>query len=132
MCIRDSGRTFQESLQKALRGLEIGVDGFTEVLDYRRSDPHTVLKQELGVPGPQRIWFVAEAFRLGYSVETLYELTKIDPWFLAQIEELVQIAGEARAQGLAALHDRERLYALKRKGFSDSRLATLTLSLIHI
>jgi carbamoyl-phosphate synthase large subunit len=120
------GRTFQESLQKALRGLEIGVDGFTEVLDYRRSDPHTVLKQELGVPGPQRIWFVAEAFRLGYSVETLYELTKIDPWFLAQIEELVQIAGEARAQGLAALHDRERLYALKRKGFSDSRLATLT------
>ncbi|CDH46246.1 carbamoyl-phosphate synthase large subunit [Candidatus Contendibacter odensensis] len=120
------GRTFQESMQKALRGLEIGVDGFTEVLDHRRSDPHTILKQELGVPGPQRIWFVAEAFRLGYSVETLYELTKIDPWFLAQIEELVQIAGEARTQGLAALHDRDRLYALKRKGFSDSRLATLT------
>ena len=120
------GRTFQESMQKALRGLEIGVDGFTEILDHRRSDAHTVLKQELGVPGPQRIWFVAEAFRLGYSVETLYELTKIDPWFLAQIEELVQIAGEARTQGLAALHDRDRLYALKRKGFSDSRLATLT------
>ena len=120
------GRIFQESMQKALRGLEIGVDGFTEVLDHRRSDPHTILKQELGVPGPQRIWFVAEAFRLGYSVETLYELTKIDPWFLAQIEELVQIAGEARTQGLAALHDRDRLYALKRKGFSDSRLATLT------
>ena len=120
------GRTFQESVQKALRGLEIGTDGFNEVLDRTHSDPHLVLKQELGVPGPRRLWFVAEAFRLGYSVETLYELTWIDPWFLAQIEELVQIAGAVRAQGLAALHDRDRLYFLKRQGFSDSRLATLT------
>ena len=120
------GRTFQESLQKALRGLEIGTDGFNEVLDRTHSDPHLVLKQELGVPGPRRLWFVAEAFRLGYSVETLYELTWIDPWFLAQIEELVQIAGAVRSQGLAALHDRDRLYFLKRQGFSDSRLATLT------
>ena len=120
------GRTFQESLHKALRGLEIGVDGFTEVLDHRRLDAQTVLKHELGVPGPQRIWFVAEAFRLGYSVETLYEQTRIDPWFLAQIEELVVTAGQARAQGLAGLHQRDWLYALKRKGFSDSRLATLT------
>ena len=120
------GRTFQESVQKALRGLEIGTDGFSEVLDRTHSDPHLVLKQELGVPGPRRLWFVAEAFRLGYSVETLYELTRIDPWFLAQIEELVQIAGAVRAQGLAALRDRDRLYFLKRKGFSDSRLATLT------
>ncbi len=119
------GRTFQESLQKALRGLEIGTDGFNEVLDRTHSDPHLVLKQELGVPGPRRLWFVAEAFRLGYSVETLYDLTWIDPWFLAQIEELVQTAGEVRAQGLAALRDRDRLYSLKRKGFSDSRLATL-------
>ena len=120
------GRTFQESLQKALRGLEIGTDGFNEVLDRTHSDPHLVLKQELGVPGPRRLWFVAEAFRLGYSVETLYELTWIDPWFLAQIEELVQIAGAVRSQGLAALHNRDRLYFLKRQGFSDSRLATLT------
>ena len=97
------GRTFQESIQKALRGLEIGVDGFTEVLDAGHPDPHTLLKQELGVPGPRRLWFVAEAFRLGYSVESLYELTWIDPWFLAQIEELVQIAGEVRAAGLTAL-----------------------------
>ena len=120
------GRTFQESIHKALRGLEIGVDGFSEVLDRHAADSHTVLKQELGVPGPRRLWYVAEAFRLGYSVETLYELTWIDPWFLAQIEELVQIAGETRTLGLAALRDRERLYFLKRKGFSDSRLATLT------
>ena len=120
------GRTFQESIQKALRGLEIGVDGLTEILDQHRPDPHSVLKQELGVPGPQRLWYVAEAFRLGYSIETLHELTWIDPWFLAQIEELVQIAGETRTQGLAGLRVRDRLYFLKRKGFSDSRLATLT------
>ncbi len=120
------GRTFQESLQKALRGLEIGVDGLTEILDRHRPDPHSVLKQELGVPGPQRLWYVAEAFRLGYSIETLHELTWIDPWFLAQIEELVQIAGETRTQGLAGLQARDRLYFLKRKGFSDSRLATLS------
>jgi carbamoyl-phosphate synthase large subunit len=85
-----------------------------------------LLKQELGVPGPRRLWYVAEAFRLGYSVEALHELTWIDPWFLAQIEELVHIAGETRALGPAALHNRERLYFLKRKGFSDSRLAALT------
>ncbi|QQS54620.1 MAG: carbamoyl-phosphate synthase large subunit [Candidatus Competibacteraceae bacterium] len=119
------GRTFQESLHKALRGLEIGVDGFNEILDHQHPDPHIELKHELGMPGPQRLWFVAEAFRLGYSVEALYELTWIDPWFLTQIEELVQIAGEVRALGAAALQDRERLYFLKRKGFSDSRLATL-------
>ncbi len=120
------GRTFQESIQKALRGLEIGVDGFTEILDRTQANPNTILKHELGVPGARRLWFVAEAFRLGYSIETLYELTWIDPWFLAQIEELVQIAGETRLQGLAGLQQRERLYFLKRKGFSDSRLATLT------
>jgi len=120
------GRTFQESIQKALRGLEIGVDGFTEILDQHRPDPHIALKHELGVPGPRRLWFVAEALRMGYSVEALYELTWIDPWFLVQIEELVQIASETRAQGLAGLQNRERLYFLKRKGFSDSRLATLT------
>jgi carbamoyl-phosphate synthase large subunit len=119
------GRTFQESVQKALRGLEIGTDGLSEVLDTGCPDPHTVIKYELGMPGPWRLWFVAEAFRLGYSVETLYELTRIDPWFLAQIEELVQLAGETRALGPAALRERERLYFLKRKGFSDSRLATL-------
>ncbi|HRF43366.1 MAG TPA: carbamoyl-phosphate synthase large subunit [Candidatus Competibacteraceae bacterium] len=119
------GRTFQESLQKALRGLEIGVDGFNEILDSNLANPHTILKQELGVPGARRLWYVAEAFRLGYSVETLYELTWIDPWFLTQIEELVRLAGEVRAAGLAALHDRERLYFLKRKGFADSRLAAL-------
>jgi carbamoyl-phosphate synthase large subunit len=120
------GRTFQESLQKALRSLEIGSDGFDAVLDPGNPDPNTILKQELGVPGPQRLWFVAEAFQRGYSLDILYEMTKIDPWFLLQIEELVQIADETRILGSAALRDRNRLFSLKRKGFSDSRLAVLT------
>ncbi len=120
------GRTFQESLQKALRSLEIGSDGFDEVLDPGNPDPNTILKQELGVPGPQRLWFVAEAFQRGYSLNILYEITRIDPWFLLQIEELVQIADETRTLGPAALRDRNRLFFLKRKGFSDSRLAVLT------
>jgi len=120
------GHTFQESLQKALRGLEIGTDGFNEVLDTAHPDPDALLKQELGMPGPRRLWYVAEAFRLGYAIESLYELTAIDPWFLTQIADLVQIAGETRTLGPITLQNRERLYFLKRKGFSDSRLATLT------
>ncbi|TCO82973.1 carbamoyl-phosphate synthase large subunit [Plasticicumulans lactativorans] len=120
------GRTFQESVQKALRGLEIGTDGFNPALDPHDPDAHTRLKQELGVPGAQRIWFVADAFRLGYSVDQVYELTRIDPWFLVQIEELVQLAADVGRHGVAALRDRRRLRLLKRKGFSDSRLATLT------
>jgi len=119
------GRTFQESIQKALRGLEIGTDGFNEVLDPDSPDAYAILKHELGVPGAQRIWYVADAFRLGYSLEQVYELTRIDPWFLAQIEELIHIAGEVRAEDLDGLRDRRRLYFLKRKGFSDRRLAAL-------
>ena len=118
------GRTFQESIQKALRGLEIGTDGFDEVLNPDNPDVQSILKQELAMPGPQRIWYVAEAFRMGYSAAMLYDATKIDPWFLAQIEELVRLAGEVREQGIEAL-TYQRLYALKRKGFADRRLATL-------
>ena len=118
------GRTFQESIQKALRGLEIGVDGFDEVLDKDNPETHAILKHELGVPGAQRIWYVADAFRLGYSLEQVHEVTRIDPWFLAQTEELVRIATQVREQGIEALH-KKRLHYLKRKGFSDRRLATL-------
>ncbi len=118
------GRTFQESIQKALRGLEIGVDGFDEVLDKDNPETHAILKHELGVPGAQRIWYVADAFRLGYSLEQVHEVTRIDPWFLAQTEELVRIATQVREQGIEALH-KKRLRYLKRKGFSDRRLATL-------
>jgi carbamoyl-phosphate synthase large subunit len=118
------GRTFQESIHKALRGLEIGTDGFNEVLDQHNPEAHTILRYELGVPGARRIWYVADAFRLGYSLEEVHDLTKIDFWFLAQIEELVMIAAQIREQGRTGIN-RRRLYALKRKGFSDRRLASL-------
>jgi len=118
------GRSQQESLQKALRGLETGVDGFDEILDREADDAMDVLKQELKSPGPHRLWYVADAFRMGLSVEDLFELTFIDRWFLVQIEEIVRLENEVREQGLAAL-DKVRIRKLKRKGFSDRRLAKL-------
>ncbi|HEB56815.1 MAG TPA: carbamoyl-phosphate synthase large subunit [Gammaproteobacteria bacterium] len=118
------GRSQQESLQKALRGLEIGVDGFDEILDHEADDALDVLKQELRSPGPHRLWYVADAFRMGLSVEDLFELTFIDRWFLVQIEELVKLENEVREQGQDAL-DKRRMRKLKRKGFSDRRLASL-------
>ncbi len=118
------GRTFQESLQKALRGLEIGADGLDERLDPASGDLPTRLANELRVPGPERIWYVADAFRAGLGVDQVYELSRIDPWFLSQVEELVHLEAEVRACGLPAL-DRDRMYFLKRRGFSDARLARL-------
>jgi len=118
------GRTQQESLQKALRGLEIGMDGFDEVLDPHADDAMETLRQELKTAGPIRLWYVADAFRLGLTVEELFDLTYIDPWFLVQIEEIVKLEDEIRNQGLEAL-DKARMLFIKRKGFSDRRLATL-------
>ena len=118
------GRSQQESLQKALRGLETGVDGFDEILDREADDAMDVLKQELKSPGPHRLWYVADAFRMGLSVDDLFDLTFIDRWFLVQIEEIVRLENEVREQGLAAL-DKARMRKLKRKGFSDRRLAKL-------
>ncbi|MEK8090333.1 carbamoyl-phosphate synthase large subunit [Thermithiobacillus plumbiphilus] len=118
------GRTFQESFQKALRGLEVGVDGLDEKVD--RDDPEAVarIEQELLVPGADRIWFVADAFRMGWSLDRVYEATRIDPWFLEEIEEIVRTEEELRGQALADL-DAGRLLQLKRMGFSDRRLARL-------
>ncbi|MEO8187715.1 MAG: carbamoyl-phosphate synthase large subunit, partial [Burkholderiaceae bacterium] len=113
------GRTFQESFQKALRGLEVGSDG----LDEHSSDRDEIV-EEIGEPGPNRIWFVADAFRIGMTLDEVFEETAIDPWFLAQIEELVQIEARVRSRALADLTPEELRY-LKRKGFSDRRLATL-------
>ena len=113
------GRTFQESFQKALRSLETGADG----LDERTSDPD-VLETELGDPGPERIWYVADAFRCGLGFEQIQHDTRIDPWFLAQIEDLVRQEQELRGKRLADV-DRAALRELKRNGFSDRRLATL-------
>ena len=120
------GRTFQESVQKALRGLEIGKVGFDPTGDAADGeDGLTRIRRELKEPGPERLFQVAEAFRAGLSVEDVFSLSFIDPWFLDQIEELIALEKEVAAAGLAGL-DRKRLRRLKRKGFSDIRLAQLT------
>ncbi len=120
------GRTFQESLQKALRGLEIGVDGLDPVLDPQldEADAEAVLRTELSVPGDRRLWYVADAFRRGRTLEEVHTASRIDPWFLAQIAELVTCEGEIAGRSIASL-DRDRLRELKRRGFSDRRLAAL-------
>ncbi len=111
------GRTFQESFQKALRGLEVGVDGMNE-----KTQDREVLEKELGAPGPDRIWYVGDAFALGMSVDEVFALTKIDPWFLVQIEQIVKIELELETTSLDKI-DEPTLRALKQKGFSDRRLA---------
>jgi carbamoyl-phosphate synthase large subunit len=113
------GRTFQESFQKALRGLEVGVDGLNQKTTDREK-----IQIELGEPGPERIWYVGDAFAQGFSMEEVHHLTKIDPWFLAQIKEIVDIELALEQRTLADL-DFETLWQLKRRGFSDRRLAFL-------
>ncbi|HJY36337.1 MAG TPA: carbamoyl-phosphate synthase large subunit, partial [Steroidobacteraceae bacterium] len=119
------GRTFQESLQKALRSLEVGTDGLDPLLKLplAESEQHR-LREELRMPGPNRIRYVGDAFRAGLSLEEVHSLSRIDPWFLAQIQDLIREEQAVQSQGLEAF-DRDRVRALKRKGFSDRRLATL-------
>ena len=120
------GRTFQESLQKALRGLEIGKVGLDPTGHAGNGEDGLLrIRRDLKEPGPERLFQVAEAFRAGLSVDDVYRLSFIDPWFLDQIEELVAMEGEVQRDGLDAL-DARRLRQLKRKGFSDIRLAQLT------
>jgi len=113
------GRTFQESLQKALRGLEVGVDGFDEKTTDREE-----IETALAEPGPERIWYIADAFRIGLSLEDIQRHTFIDPWFLAQIEDLYKKAEFIRGKQLGSL-SRDEFWHLKRAGFSDKRLAYL-------
>ena len=113
------GRTFQESFQKALRGLEVGVDGMNQKTTDRER-----IEEELGEPGPERIWYVGDAFAEGFTIDEVHHLTKIDPWFLVQIKEIIDIELELDKRTLADL-DAETLRTLKRKGFSDRRLAYL-------
>ena len=113
------GRTFQESFQKALRGLEVGVDG----LDEKSTDLEDII-QEIGDPGPDRIWYVGDAFRMGMDIHRVFEESKIDPWFLEQIKELIDIEGAVKERSLKNITAPE-LRFLKQKGFSDRRLATL-------
>ncbi|HMW78012.1 MAG TPA: carbamoyl-phosphate synthase large subunit [Rhodocyclaceae bacterium] len=114
------GRTFQESLQKALRGLEVGVDGF----NLKSVDPETI-DEQLARPSPDRLWYVADAFGVGMSVEKVFDLTKIDPWFLVQIKEIVDLELLIEKRTLDSITVDELRY-LKRKGFADRRLAYLT------
>ncbi|HEU6454455.1 MAG TPA: carbamoyl-phosphate synthase large subunit [Roseateles sp.] len=113
------GRTFQESFQKALRGLETGIDGLTE-----RSNDREEIVQEIGEAGPERILFLADAFRVGMTLDEIFEETAVDPWFLAQIEQLVQIEADLKGRAIESITEAE-LRLLKTKGFSDKRLAKL-------
>jgi carbamoyl-phosphate synthase large subunit len=119
------GRTLQESLQKALRGLETGIDGLTPIVNLPLSDEAmNALLEELRMPGPDRLRFVADAFRAGLTQAMVQRASRIDPWFLAQIEDLVR-EEQAIEQGGFKTLDAARLRALKRKGFADSRIAKL-------
>ncbi|MBP6224784.1 MAG: carbamoyl-phosphate synthase large subunit [Rhizobacter sp.] len=113
------GRTFQESFQKALRGLETGIDGLSE-----RSTDRDEIIEEIGEAGPERILYVGDAFRIGLSLQEIFEETAIDPWFLAQIEQLIQTEQALSGRSLASL-SADELRFLKQKGFSDRRLAKL-------
>ncbi|MBK5913445.1 carbamoyl-phosphate synthase large subunit [Rhodocyclus purpureus] len=113
------GRTFQESLQKALRGLEVGVDGF----NLKTVDPETI-DEQLARPTPDRLWYVADAFGVGMSIDKVFELTRIDPWFLEQIKEIVDLELAVEKRELASI-SADELRFLKRKGFADRRLAHL-------
>jgi carbamoyl-phosphate synthase large subunit len=119
------GRTFQESFQKALRGLETGIDGLSE----KSSDRDEVV-EAIGNAGPERILFLGDAFRIGMSLDEVFEETKVDPWFLAQIEELVAIEKQLATRTLEGL-SADELRRLKRKGFSDQRIARLTATHPH-
>lgn len=120
------GRTWQESLQKALRGLEVGAQGLdeNEFAEVSIEERNKIINKELQEPRERRIWYIADAFRAGYSLEQVQNLTHIDPWFLVQIEELVQLENALSGSGLESL-DTETMRQLKRKGFSDARLANL-------
>ncbi|WP_287865059.1 carbamoyl-phosphate synthase large subunit [Achromobacter sp.] len=113
------GRTFQESFQKALRGLEVGVDGLNQKTTDREK-----LQVELGEPGPERIWYVGDAFAQGFTLDEVHNITHIDPWFLSQIKEIVDIELALEQKTLSDL-DYATLWELKRRGFSDRRLAFL-------
>ena len=113
------GRTFQESFQKALRGLETGIDGLSE-----RSTDRDEIIEEIGEAGPERILYVGDAFRIGMGLQEVFEETNIDPWFLAQIEQIIAIETALKTRTLASL-SAEELRSVKQKGFSDRRLAKL-------
>jgi len=120
------GRSFQESMQKALRGLEVGVSGLDPLLDLTQDNIESDIKAQLVTPGPDRIWVVGDAFRAGMSVDEVYQLSGIDPWYLVQMEEIILLEKNLAGRTVDSL-DYQALWQLKRKGFSDCRLAQLQL-----
>jgi len=118
------GRTFQESLQKALRGLEVGANGLDPKIEKWDDEARNLLKRELLNPGSDRIWYIGDAFRTGMSLEEVFRLTNVDPWYLVQLQELIQLEEQVAKTAFGDL-DAALVYRLKRKGFSDARLAEL-------
>lgn len=118
------GRTFQESVQKALRGLEVGSSGFEPKVDLTADDAITSIRRDLSTPGAERIWYVGDAFRAGMSIDEVFEQSKIDPWFLAQIKDIIDTEIALGSVPLSDI-DYNIMFQLKRKGFSDKRLGTL-------
>ncbi|MGB1172516.1 MAG: carbamoyl-phosphate synthase large subunit [Marinobacterium sp.] len=118
------GRTQQESLQKALRGLEVGSEGFDPIVDITAEDARDKIVYELTTPGSERIWYIGDAFRMGMSVDEIYKLSGVDPWFLVQIEDIIKDEQRVSETALSELSTND-LFMLKRKGFSDARLAKL-------
>lgn len=120
------GRNFQESMQKALRGLEIGATGFDEQLDFEQNDDSIIstLKLKLKTPTPERIFYIADALRFGLSVDDVFADTNIDPWFLVQIEDIIHTENQLKTLGMGDLTP-NLLRRLKRKGLSDARIAKL-------
>jgi len=116
------GRNFQESLHKALRGLEVGATGLNPRLEPNSAEAQSTLRRELTVPGEGRIWYLADAFRLGKTLDEVFELTHIDRWFLVQVQDLVEEEERLKSRALNDLNEAD-LRRLKRKGFSDARLA---------
>ncbi len=118
------GRTFQESMQKALRGLEVGSAGFEHMMDVDNPDLREELIAELTNPGAERIWYLGDAFRAGMDLEEVYKYSGVDPWFLVQIQDIIQSEDRLKHVELAEI-DAMAMYGLKRKGFSDARLSVL-------
>lgn len=118
------GRTFKESFQKALRGLEIGAMGLEPKVDLTDPALFEILRAEIATPGPARLWYIADAFRAGIDFSAIHQWSHIDPWFLAQIQTLVEQEERLQKQGQSGL-TKQSIYQLKRQGFSDHRLATL-------
>ena len=118
------GRTFQESLQKALRGLEVGSSGLEHMIDTDAADAREELVSQLTSPRPERIWYIADAFRSGMDIDEIYQYSGVDPWFLVQLQDLVNTENSLKTVNLPNI-DHQLMYGLKRKGFSDQRLAVL-------